>query len=154
MIKKYFRIVLFVWGIILILSSSENLFSQTIQYEYQANGSRILRHPILLKSTSNGKDSSDFNVQDNEDKISTNLGQRDIKIFPNPTRGILFININLVNQDEKVNYTLYSQVGTILETRRGLSSNFEITMDSLPPGQYILILGINNEESQWTIIKQ
>jgi hypothetical protein len=140
--------------IIPLLFLAYGLSGQTIHYDYDDSGNRVRRYIIPLKSaTVSDMDSlnhtgSTTKKEEFEDK----LGETTIRIYPNPTRGELKVEISGV--DETVAYWLFSRTGHLLEVKRQTSSQFTIDLSRDPSGMYILRLLINGKKSEWKILKE
>jgi len=76
------------------------------------------------------------------------------EIYPNPTHGDLYVEINGLGPDETVDYQLFSKSGSLLEIKKNLGYQFNIELEKNPAGMYILNLLIQGKMSQWKILKE
>jgi hypothetical protein len=89
-----------------------------------------------------------------------NLSKKDWKVilFPNPTKNIAYLNLELVKAS-KISYTLFDIQGRavllekIVENKQGLYSE-ELNLEFLQSGIYILNIKINDQETSVKIIKE
>ena len=124
------------------------LFSQTLSYSYDAVGNRVLREIILLRQ-------SDIKSKSRSEKpLEEELSGKTIKIYPNPTKGEL--KIEVVDWDEKCfgDVYIYSANG-VLVRQNNLSDNIQImNISNEPSGLYILKIDMNNNISTWRVVKE
>lgn len=75
-------------------------------------------------------------------------------IYPNPTKGILFIQIENFTEDTSGNIEIFSMSGALVYTGKIISDNFSINIDDKPSGVYIMSINLNGENSSRKIIKE
>ena len=117
--------------------------SQTITYSYDACGNRINREIILSRSI-------DTSEKTFEEKLSENT----IIIYPNPTEGLLKIEIKGWEQSENQSISVYNSNGGLINNTIITSSITEIDLSECANGIYILTITYNNDISNWKIIKK
>jgi hypothetical protein len=128
---------------------------QAIHYDYDESGNRVKRYIVLSKGNSSEDDNSkkyEENIKPEE--FEEKLGELTIKVYPNPTKGQLSVEINGLGPDETVDYQLFSQTGLLLGTNRKNGFHFIVDMERYPDGLYILRLMIKGKISQWKILKE
>jgi hypothetical protein len=134
-----------------------DLYCQTIRFNYDANGNRITRTliPLQLKSAI-----IDFPVQypdklDITDKQKESIleGELRIKIYPNPTKGILKIEIINLPEEEIPALRLYDLSGLELINLNNLSPIYNLDISNYIDGIYILRIIINDKVTNWKVIK-
>jgi len=140
------------------------LSGQAIYYDYDDSGNREKRYIVLGKGNSSddktlkGLEESDITEEFEEinktEEFKENIGELTIKIYPNPTKGQLSVEINGLDSDQTIDYQVYSQTGLPLETKRKNGYHFIIDMNRYPSGIYFLRLMIEDKISQWKIIKE
>lgn len=128
---------------ILILLISITIKSQTITYSYDACGNRINREIILSRSI-------DTSEKSFEEKLSENT----IIIYPNPTEGLLKIEIKGWEQIENQIISIFDSNGGLIQNTIITSSITELDLSNCANGIYILIISYNNKTSTWKIIKK
>ncbi len=123
--------------------------AQTISYEYDNAGNRTKRKVITLKSAEMASD-------EDEQPISDSWSEREVTIYPNPTKGNLKIRIHGGDVDNtQYEYAVYNTAGTMLSngTIDNLGEN-PISFEVFSPGTYLLILKHEGEQKTYKIIKQ
>ncbi len=122
-------------------------FSQgKVKYSYDNAGNRVKREIVV-----NTKSVLDDSVSE---YYSEMLSEKDIRIYPNPTRGHLKVEITGWDNVDQCQLRLYNSVGQqVLSTWAG-SSYIELDISSRPDGLYILHITLNGEETSWKIIKK
>ncbi len=123
-------------------------FSQTIKYSYDAAGNRVLREIILSRQK------SVESVKESEKPIEEKLSDKIIKIYPNPTKGEL--KIEVTNWDEKCtgNIYIYSSNGALIRQYSLDNPLHIVDISDEPVGFYILKIYLNENISTWRIIKE
>ena len=88
-------------------------FAQTKVYEfdYDASGNRIERQLITLKSASLA---SALGENPEQEVFEGILDEREIRIYPNPTKGLLRIEIPLQGQEQQVFLRVYNMQGALI----------------------------------------
>ena len=129
---------------------------QPIHYDYDSNGNRTKRYIIPLGKGESSTSNISENSKDKEkvEEFKEVLEEVTVKIYPNPTKGVLFVELSGLLQDELIDYQLFSQTGNLLETVRKIENPFTIDFNKHQSGMYILKLVINNKISQWKILKE
>ena len=132
------------------------LSGQSIHYDYDDSGNRLKRYIIPLKSAyiSNEDTLKESKEISKKEEFEEKLGEVTIRIYPNPTRGELSVEVSGPGNDETVDYQLFSQTGLLLITKRKNGFRFTVDMERYPGGMYILRLMIKGKISQWKILKE
>ncbi len=121
-------------------------FAQTKVYRftYDSSGNREKRQFIQLKS---GQVTSEEYIY--EDVVN----QLEIKIYPNPTKGI--INVKIPMDDEKtMMLQLLNINGSLLQENFVTDELTIIDLSGKPSGLYILRIRGGDESSEWKILKE
>lgn len=145
------RTIRFLIFLITVLVSVHGLSGQTtFTFTYDDSGNRTDR-TILLKKSTVITDTAAF-MQQQVQEISENLGGHTIKNYPNPTRGILNIEIPQAIEEKALLrcYTLNGKM--ILETYVN-NQNTIVDLNNQPAGIYILTIIIGDRKKDWKIIK-
>lgn len=142
--------------ITLISLNSCFLSGQTIHYDYDNSGNRLKRYIILLKSAYilNKDTLKESNEISKKEEFDDKLGEVTIRIYPNPTRGELSVEVSGLGNNETVDYQLFSQTGLLLGMKRKIGGQFSVDLSRYPNGMYILRLMINGKLSRWKILKE
>jgi hypothetical protein len=136
----------------LFLILNQSLLAQEISYSYDANGNRLIRCVTLRKSTI----SNDSLYEDEARKeiFKEEIGEMQIRIYPNPTKGDLIVEVYGLTEEEPIEVSLYNSTGTMLKKLKFLENQFRMDFNSYPSGIYVLKLNIEGKTSEWKIIKE
>jgi hypothetical protein len=123
--------------------------SKVIEYSYDKAGNRTHRYVITLSSNTL------MSAQIDIPPLEHNLGPLEIKIFPNPTRGQLLVEVQNGDDESKYTFYLYDISGKLMieESIKGNGSQ-PLNLSSFNPGTYILILKTPDEKMEYKIIKE
>ena len=133
--------------------------AQDYKFEYDNAGNRTKRKYIDLGDPTPPeiieKDNVNGNAKETKEKVYEDLvAEKQIKIYPNPTYGLLTLEIVNYNAIDKGSIQVFDLSGRLVYTVNQLSSSMEINLTSEPAGTYIMIIVIGNEKSEWKIAKQ
>jgi len=146
MVKHTFKFLTILLFTIFFESQSFNSYCQTqsFTYNYDESGNRTARVIGLVK----GFDSD--SQQELEFNITETAG---IKIYPNPTKGLLKISIRGYEDGATFNFKLYDIKGAQLISKKTMESQIELNLSEHKSGIYILHLSIGDQILKWKIIK-
>lgn len=139
--KSFFLIIL-----LSLLGITEIQAQQQVGYTYDLSGNITSRKVISLSMRSS-IDSTTISRSSFEDK------EVNVKIYPNPTKGILRISIDNLDLQENMDILIYDLSGRLLINTKREGSEIELDLSSYQNGTYILRLIRNNEKSEWKILK-
>lgn len=149
--KPTINAIIFCWRWVVItaffLTVLLNSFNANAQvgYTYDKAGNRVSCYILKVSSAFGDLE---------EELIEHPLANREIRLYPNPTKGQLIIEIT--NGDDKENYTirLFNMSGQqILEKQRTGNGSFEFNIEDQASGTYILILQSADGSTHYKIIK-
>ncbi|MFT4223134.1 T9SS type A sorting domain-containing protein [Dysgonomonas sp.] len=122
--------------------------SNSNYYSYDTAGNRITRTIILNTLQTNLKSGiADIKPSVLEDDIV------EVKIYPNPTKGQLTIEIPDTANRQRGSITIYNMNGQVI-TKSAISSHREsIDISSKADGVYIMQISLDGKISSWKIIK-
>jgi uncharacterized protein YjdB len=83
-------------------------------------------------------------LKSNIDSTQLNIENKKIKIFPNPTKGLISIQI----VDENFSYDLYSILGIILKNNNSCNNHTTIDLSNYPTGTYFIRIRTENNDQQ------
>ena len=117
-----------------------------IGFSYDEAGNRVKREIIMSQSQSKAKKRSA--------SFSDMVSDRQIKIFPNPTKGVL--RVELLNCKEQVtgNIAVYSLSGAKIASCSISNNMADVDISSSVSGIYVLRINIGETSSSWKIIKE
>ena len=132
---------------LLLFFRLNNLNADDIQYSYDASGNRIrgLRE-ILMRE--------DYNSEKDQRQIQDNLANHHITIYPNPTDGMLQVEIAAIEKISDSSVIIYDTTGNQIYYQDQLENINEINLSVCPDGFYMLIIRIDDQSSIWKIIKK
>ena len=146
---------------LLMLFFAPQVFSQTtkIKYTYDPAGNRVARRVIYLpenkKADKNNPDILTENSQANEqnqDAFQHNLGESQIKVFPNPTQGKIMFEITGSNKNASV--SVFDMSGKMVFSKKQFGSSGEIDLSRQPNGVYVMKVLVGDKVSEWELVKQ
>lgn len=139
--------------------------TETLSYSftYDSNGNRIQRNLIIIENPENlasknniddSKEQQDEETMERENTIIEKFNELDAKIYPNPTKGQLIIE--LLNFDE-VNdgmILISDMQGKVIFSQKKIDKKTAIDLSNQPAGNYLLRINANKLQKEWTILKQ
>ena len=152
-------------GILAIAGLSS--LAQDIEYTYDAAGNRYTRKVIPPMENAIMEDKGINNSQAEETSNETEtteqeepevykdlVAEKQLNIYPNPTRGRLKIDMLNYDPDVQGSIQVFGINGRLVQNKNQLNTSIEIDITNEPAGSYIMIIIIGNEKSEWKIIKQ
>ena len=118
-----------------------------VSYGYDAAGNRISRTVTLVKTA---KATTDSVVQ----PAIESLGKLQIKIYPNPTRGQLKVEVLGLEEGESGSIHLFSMNGGLILKEDITSSITNLDISNQPTGTYVMKIVAAGESTTWKIIKE
>jgi hypothetical protein len=149
--------------ILLLLSiacSIEFVSSQTtvssLSYSYDAAGNMTARTIVFPVNSLKEKIENDsINGKENKEQpFFDEINERKIQLWPNPTKGLLKVEVENKQPGDNLNIEVYNTSGTRLFEQSLSGSNGEIDLSVYANGTYFLVLNINGQSRNWTIIKK
>jgi len=144
--KKYYILVL-------LLGIVSSVFSQTqrINYTYDHAGNRLsgLSSQIRMANIKGTEVETEP-----QEVYSDQIDQSTILVYPNPTKGILKIEITRLSEDNPIHITLHDMSGRMLINKPNASTFTELNISDQPNGIYILTVFSDNKYRRWKIIKE
>ena len=120
-----------------------------ITYAYDNSGNRTSRTLTVSKGLSNEIDSSKINTE----KITEQVGEQSIVVYPNPVREEL--NVELTGYDENLDgsLTIIDQGGRLIINQPHLSTVNTLNLSRYSKGIYFMIIRIGTNQTKYTIIR-
>jgi hypothetical protein len=136
----------------LIFITSLKVYSQTIYYNYDNAGNRIGR-TIYLEDNKGSASHTNKDIKDSF--IDDTFKPQSIKIYPNPTRELLSIEVpEDPENNTEIQIILTDTNGKVILNKTKVSHITEVNLSTQPDGLYILTLKKGIATSKWKIIKQ
>jgi hypothetical protein len=130
---------------IIYMIAYASLFSQTVDYvefDYDAAGNRTTREVIYLKSSvvddPQAHHETGFQPAVDSVEFKGKLGNREISIYPNPTKGSLTIAIAGEEEACPATLALFSLTGEVILRHQIRQPSTTLDLSGHPPGTYLL----------------
>jgi hypothetical protein len=142
---KIILLSLFVLGACLMLDAQNK-----VTYGYDAAGNRISRTIVIIRS------SSDDVVEEEEEEAvySEMLSDIELKIYPNPTTGLLKVEIYNLPKGRTANIWMYDLSGKLINSFKKVSDFVTIDISAQPEGMYLMKIAAGEYQTEWKIIKK
>ena len=124
--------------------------AQNVGYTYDDAGNRIKREIVMNRQQAPKKNTG----ADEEETYSDMLAQKQIKIHPNPTSGLLKVEVLGLEPDDVCQLRLFTASGQLIINREATSTTTSLDISSRSNGIYLLRISIGKEETTWKIIKK
>jgi len=140
--KKFISFIAFT----MLMMGSITGYAQNIGFGYDDAGNRTSRFVIHLK--------------DKPVKDTASLAREDllngmaIVIKPNPTDGVLNVQILKTDNNQVIKIYLHDVAGKLLFKNEHCTNNTLVDITNRENGMYILSVMVNNEKRTWKIIKE
>jgi YD repeat-containing protein len=146
--KKFIYFLLLSFFIVLV-QSIEGKAQTSYTFTYDASGNRLSR-TISLKNASISQNDTVVAIQKTFEDL---IGNCEVKIYPNPTKGLLKVEIPFT---EEISATIgiFTLQGALVKKQDVKSTFTEIDLNKQPSGIFILRIGIGDLSSDWKIVKE
>jgi len=127
-----------------------------VTYAYDASGNRTNR-VITFTSKSPAQPQSSEEEEPTAQKVySEDLKDFSIRIYPNPTKGDITVEIHQLPEGKTVTLTLYSMAGSLIMQKAGVRDIEHFNISKQPNGVYLLKITAKDSTSstEWKIIKK
>lgn len=126
----------------------QGMAQDMVSYAYDQAGNRISRRIVPLNS-------SPAHVKKNEQPVPVEeqLGERTIKVFPNPTKGALAVDITGGDDKDELRIILYNADGKQLQNKKVEQGTTPINMSAYPVAYYILRVMAGEKMKEFKIVK-
>lgn len=140
------------WLTILIIMVSLTSHAQYHQFSYNARGHRVTRQFVVPKSATIPADS--LMAKELKKPVDDQIGLQKARIYPNPTKGMLRIDLPALTQQEAI-ISLHDANGRLIIQQPAVEVNNELNLSDYPAGIYIMSIQIGrNDRKEWKIIKE
>ena len=138
----------------------------SIEYSYDASGNQIKKELIQVSGMISGRslksskeeipewDLTDAVFNEPAPSAEEMMNELKLKIYPNPTRGDLRVDITGGEIPRRSMFLLYDITGKVLKQQINISATNFLDISSYPAGTYILRVILDNDVSVWKIIKE
>lgn len=129
-------------------------YPRPISFSYDASGNRDDRfYAEIIMSRSAKISPSDEEIEEPHIIETTLEGDLQVKIYPNPTEGVLKLEVLGVDDFSEAQYALYDMQGKTVISNL-LASRQHLDIQDCVAGQYVLTLTCQGKHYRWKIIKQ
>lgn len=143
--------IYFYIGLLTAFFVAGGLQAQSIEYTYDMAGNRLTRKVITISTPAAAKRNTE---KADTVVVSDKLLALSIKIYPNPTTGVLGVEILGASDDEDVRITVFGGQGAQLHSIKAQTGVNPIDISAYPNGWYILRIVSGNENKEFKIIKK
>lgn len=154
------NITLFLLGI-LFITGAQLKAQTTFSYSYDNAGNRTKRVEIVLKSgaidpTANngGEESSETTNELLKPDATDRLGDITLSIYPNPTKGLITVKADNMNEGTKCQIIIFDSSGKLLVDKPWEQGNALIDLSEYPQGFYLVKFIAADKTTQWKVIKE
>lgn len=137
--------------LVLFLLNFNSIRADRIVYSYDNSGNRILRQKEIVYRTRSVVDGESEDPEEYSDTLSV---YNKVTVYPNPTEGLLKIDITGMERVGRSSLSAYSQSGQLLMNVSPLSDSNEIDLTGYPSAVYYFIIVLDDKTSTWKIIKK
>lgn len=134
-------------------------YAQPVKYSYDAAGNRKSREKVInmasMVKSSTGETGTNEDAVAEIPKFEDVLSEMKITIYPNPTKGMLQVEIagGEIPKDAKI--YIYNISGNLIRQVSGVSGSNVVDISPQPAGSYIMRIYIDKDHiSSWKIIKE
>ena len=133
-----------------------DVLGQSVSFTYDDAGNRTQRTIVLQQAPQTRASVTETETQAKLEtpRYEDILGERKVIIYPNPTSGMLQIELQGYGKLGDVRLLLYNLQGSLLLQVNNVESYTTLDLTPYPAGMYIMILKENMLRSEWKIIKQ
>jgi len=132
--------------------------AQTVRYAYDPAGNRISRTIVLNTLRSAPQNETEEEEEEEKEASPTFVEQLtddlQVKIYPNPTKGLLQIEIAGNENDNNTPIAVFNQSGQQILATQTAGQITPVDLSGVPAGTYILRLIIRERTENYTIIKK
>jgi hypothetical protein len=135
-----------------------------VSFSYDLAGKRILRNAtILLKNSKYTHEPDSLYALNGENNQASQFGkdsfkytdlEQKVKIYPNPTKGLLKTELSGFDPSLKIGIYVYNSTGQLLQQKVPATTLETIDFSVYPNGLYIMRIMAGDKVSEWKIIKE
>ena len=122
-----------------------------IRYVYDAAGNRVRREVAVSVHKAMSRRQS---VVSGEPSRLDMLCERSIRIWPNPTDGLLKTSISGTGEDDECALWVYTPQGALILAKQVKGGSADIDISGCPAGVYLIRITVNNSSTIWKIVKK
>lgn len=142
---------LFSFLLLFLCVSYSSAQTQTLRFEYDVAGNRISMYKVV--TLSQVKKNGTVDSLKLKPQIET-INEREVSIYPNPTKGVLRVEIKGKLPEKPIKYILADLSGKIIASIQSEDMEHNFDMTNYVPAIYLLRIIIDEKSSVWKIIKE
>jgi lipoprotein-anchoring transpeptidase ErfK/SrfK len=120
-----------------------------VVFSYDAAGNRISRTIVLApRSTPVAEE------EEKQEVLTEMLADIKVKIYPNPTTGLVTVEISNLPKGETANIWLYAMAGQLIGTYKDAKNVIRVDISNRPAGVYVMKIVAGKRQTEWKIIKK
>ena len=130
----------------------QGLHSQNkVSYGYDAAGNRISRTIVIAAPLKSAPAPA---VEEQPTVYSETLSGVELKIYPNPTDGLLKVEIHNLPENQTAGIWLYNMSGKLVTSFKGVTGFATVDISGQPQGTYLMKIVAGEYQTEWKIIKK
>ena len=136
---------IFVFILLFIAVDFASVYAVTLRYEYTPTGNRKKCYVGFAKIAA---------TPDKQEEYTEIIDDIKFKIFPNPTKGLMKINIETENKIENIKIELFDISSKLILNKLATNKEIELDITEAPTGSYFMKIFINNKPYYWNVLKE
>ena len=124
----------------------------TVSYGYDAAGNRVSR--TIVYQSPPPRSAPAPKEEEPPVVYSEVLSDIELKIYPNPTDGLLKVEILNLPEEQTANIWLYNLSGRLITLLRGITGFVDVDISGQPQGTYLMKIVAGEYQTEWKIIKK
>jgi hypothetical protein len=148
--SKYFLMLLLLLSTNLCTKIVAQSLKAEVSYDYDYAGNRVARTVIFISTPDGVKQNKNIDPQ----PVKEQLGELEITIYPNPTKGVLQVVVTGMKPNDAYNLYLYDLQGKQLLSKAGTPDKALLDIASYASGSYFLKVQAGSKIKEFKIIKQ
>jgi hypothetical protein len=116
-----------------------------LRYSYSPTGNRVVSYIGFAKIAANPGEQEEY---------TETLGNIKFNIYPNPTKGLLKINVDTDIKVENLKIELYDVNGKKVIDKSVISKEIEVDITDAITGNYFMKVFVNDKPYYWNILKE
>ena len=145
--KNYLHAII-VFGAIILTSIITVSAQDKISFKYDLSGNRTDRKVIELTQKN-----ASIAQGDKQKELKDQLGIQEVRIYPNPTKGLLKIDFPDLSKTGAI-LSVHNLQGGMLIQKQAQEIGNELDLSAYPSGLYILVIQAGEERKEWKIVKE
>jgi len=135
-------------GMMCLMCCNEIQAQNQATYGYDLSGNRVRRVIELPLRSQSAEEPAEQKV------FSEMLKDFTVRIYPNPTKGDLTVEIQQLPEGKTAEIRLYSMSGSLIQQKTVAGGAEHFNIGNQPAGIYLLRITAGDSSTEWKIIKQ